>query len=137
MNDQIVYAMAFSRQKALERLDSLSLPISEHMYKLLALPKHQSAFHWKQELKGWRKALTRYNVSKTKSSNYNETTLKKYLYIEPLGLEIDLDLLKKIIEDEYDLKLKTPKSFHIKLEKVIDAFIKAVMTNNDDWLKGL
>jgi len=38
---ETVYAMGFSRQKALENLNSLSLQISEHIFKLCLFPNRE------------------------------------------------------------------------------------------------
>lgn len=132
-----IYAMAFSRQKALERLDSLSLPISEHLFKYVALPDHQSIFHWEKELKSWRKALSRYNVSNTKTPNYNKATLKKYIYEEPLGDTEDIRVLHKIIEEDYNIKIDMPANFPSRLKKVMDAFIESILKNEDIWLQSV
>jgi ribosomal protein L29 len=129
-----VYAMSFTRQKALERLDALSLEISEHLFKLVLLPKHQSVPHWQHELKTWRRNLTRCNNSKAKKPNYNKATLKQYLFKEPLGTKADLDILKKILEDEYSLQIKTIPDLASKLEKKMDAYIDSILKNNDNWL---
>ena len=132
---EVVYGMSFTRQKAMERLDNLALTVSEHIFKLCVLPEHESYYHWQQELAGWRKYLTRYNQSKMNKPNYNTATLKKYLYAEPLGTMQDLETLKKIVEDDYKHKIKLDKNTPKKLEKYIDAFIKSVLQNDDDWKK--
>lgn len=131
---EIVYGMGFNQQKAFENLDSLSLQISEHIFKLCALPKYDSVNHWKHELKTWRRALTRYNVSKKKKPNYTKIVLKKFLYKEPLGLKEDINLLKKMVEDDYQVKLHLPPNFGRILEKKMDAYIDSILENNDDWL---
>lgn len=134
MKKEVVYSMAFTRQKALERLDNLSLIISEHMFKLILLPKHQSVPHWKQELKSWRKALSRYNVAKTKNPNFNKPTLKKYIYIEPLSSYADRKLLHQMVKADYDIDVKMPSNIEQKLEKITDLYIESILNNNDDWL---
>jgi len=131
---EIVYSMAFTRQKALEKLDNLSLTISEHMFKLILLPKHQSVPHWKQELKSWRKSLSRYNVAKTKNPNFNKPTLKKYLYQEPLSSYADRKLLHQIIKNDYDMDIKMPSNIEKILEKSMDLYIESILANNDAWL---
>jgi hypothetical protein len=131
---EVIYAMAFSRQKALEKLDDLSLPVSEHIFKLLILSKHQSVPHWKQELKNWRKALSRYNVSKAKSPNYNKVTLKKYLYQDPLGTTADRELLHQIIKTDYDINFKLPANLEKKLENFVTIYIESILKNNDNWM---
>lgn len=130
---ETVYGMSFTRQKAMERLDNLALTVSEHIFKLCVMSKHESSKHWQQELSGWRKFLTRYNQSKMNKPNYNTVTLKKYLYLEPLGTEQDLEILKKIIEEDYKTKIKLDKNIHKKLETLIDAYIKSILQNNDSW----
>lgn len=130
---EIVYAMGFSQQKALENLDSLSLQISEHIFKICALPEHASINHWKNELKAWRRALTRYSVSKKKKPNFNKATLQKYLYNEPLGLDKDLSLLKKMVEDDYLITLSLPEDFRTKLEAKMCTYIESILENNDKW----
>jgi len=132
---ETVYALSFSRPKALERLDNLSLTISEHIFKVCVLPKHESANHWKNELVSWRKQLTRYNQSKMKSLNYNTVTLKKYLYLEPLGTDQDLAVLKKMVELDYSVSINLPNNIHKLLEKKIDLYIESVFENNDNWRK--
>ena len=131
---EIVYSMAFTRQKALEKLDNLSLTISEHMFKLILLPKHQSVPHWKQELKSWRKALSRYNVAKTKTPNFNKSTLKKYLYQEPLSSYADRKLLHQIVKVDYNIEIKMPSNLEQKLEKTMALYIDSILNNNDNWL---
>jgi len=130
---ETVYGMSFTRQKAMERLDNLALAISEHIFKLCVMPKHESTKHWQQELAGWRKSLTRYNQSKMKQPNYNAATLKKYLYSEPLGTEQDIETLKKIVEENYKKKVKLDKDINKKLEDFIDSYIKSILQNNDSW----
>ena len=130
---EIVYGMLFTRQKAMERLDNLALTISEHIFKLCVMPDHESILHWRQELSGWRKSLTRYNQSKMSRPNYNAATLKKYLYTEPLGTEQDVETLKKIVEEDYKNKIKLDKNIHKKLEKYVDSYITSILQNNDNW----
>lgn len=42
---EIVYAMGFTQQKALENLDALALKISEHMFKLCSIFTNKNQMH--------------------------------------------------------------------------------------------
>lgn len=131
-----IYAMSFNRQKALEKLDELSLKISEHIFKICVLPKHESMHHWQMELKAWRRQLTKYNNSKMGKPNYNKPTLRKYLYEEPLGTNEDIAILKKMIEDDYGIKIKIPVYYKPMLIKYIETFSDSVLNNDDTWMSA-
>jgi hypothetical protein len=45
--------MALSRKKALLRLESLSVPVMEHLEKIRSKPDDQDVPHWKREVRNW------------------------------------------------------------------------------------
>ena len=124
-----ITAMAFNRKVALPKLESLALPITEHLMMIAIMPRSASVPHWQAELKAWQNELRRYNKSKLKSgSNYSLKTLNKYLWDQPLGTPQDRIVLLKILGDEgYAVPKKLTPNQEQKLKKMVEMFYSKIL----------
>lgn len=128
LRGEVITAMSFHKKDAMEKLVNLALPITEHLMKLLVLPKSSDAPHWKTELSGWQGELRRYNNGKTKSGvNYSQKSLMNHLWEDPIGTSADHSTLLRIIADKgYAVPKNLSEDQVKKLKKMVESFALAI-----------
>jgi len=128
IKDNCVIAMSFGKTEAIKKLKNLSLSITEHLMKILVMPKSSDADHWKTELKSWQTILRRYNNGKTKSGiNYTAKILMTHLWENPLSTSADQTTLLKILAESGYAVPKTLNQNQInKLKKAVEIFAAGV-----------
>lgn len=123
IKDACIIAMAFDKSEAIKKLKNLSLPITEHLVKLIVMPKSSNVSHWKSELKTWQNILRRYNKGKTKSGiNFSMKLLMLHLWENPLSQSSDQNIVLQILSES---GYAVPKTLN---QKQINSLKKAVVT---------
>ena len=129
IRDNCIVAMSFGKSEAIKKLKNLSLPITEHLMKILVMPKSSYVPHWKTELKNWQNTLRRYNNGKTKSGiNYSMKSLMTHIWENPLSTTADQTTLLKILSDSGYAVPKTLSQNQInKLKKTVETYTAGVL----------
>lgn len=130
--DGCVTAMAFEKRDAIKKLKNLALPITEHLMKILVMPKSSDTPHWKAELKTWQTTLRRYNNGKSKSGiNYSLDVLMMHLWENPLGTSADQKTVLQILaEAGYDVPRILTSDQTNKLKKAVNDFSVGILKSS-------
>lgn len=118
---------AFQRKEIKKSIESLQIPIKQHLTKIALFPYHQAANHWIKEIVVWLGKIS-------EKQGKNKRLLKEkdyfhFLFEKPFT---PLDLIEKGIElriEEYeDLKpcMKDIRSKAVKIEKEAKKFLKEI-----------
>lgn len=121
-----VYASAFHRGAAQQKLFDLQLPVAEHLFKVTHYPDHESYNGWVKELRAWSGQLRLLHKGKKGAKNYTYKTLWKALWQEPFGEPGDRIEIAAQLTDEGFPEVKIDAA---KLKAQVEKFISDVLNS--------
>lgn len=137
-----LFEMAFHRKTVIEKIDNISMPLAEHMVKVLYFDyQYQARTHWFREINGYLSVVFRANVKNANPPRLPYETYFHLLWEGPFGegpIEVEWHLKRMYVDDpEYKNIPKSGMSIQ-QIYRILQYFYHDICTDfAKDEYKGL